>query len=452
MSDRRTVFLTALLALATPAFSAETGDATAPPADGVPVMFLPPPMEGAVNFGIGIYNGAGKLVRVLHREAALEDFKVGENGLITRWDGRGDTGQPLPPGKYNVSGWSVGDLGVEGVAFHGNDWIKDDSPRYARVTEVKNLGRDEVRVTLRTIEDKDETLAWKLSREGTEPPKNEVETGVENGKLIVRQGGASQAVELGDDAKALSAVVGNGDRVWAIVETPDGREVRAYSAQGEFLRRIGYQKSDPQPRQIAASQWEELIFLLEENETEQRLRALTPGAAVPPAPKPEGADPQPATVSAWKVTYFKRVLKMDSFDAVAAHLGREKPVKAGVFAKIQTCKNPLLGDQRPEVIVKVSLDAGGAVLTTKDDLPLVHLTHTPHLKWAALVQEGAALVLFQSDGSVVEEFKISHPEAMMSLDAGERTLKAPGAKTAAPKEKPSLAPKRAKPLRPGDDL
>ena len=452
MPDRRIVILIALLAMAVPAFSDEAG-ASAPAAkDGVPIIFLPPPLDGTVSFSIGIYGGAGKLLRVLHRESPQDDFKVGENGLIARWDGKNDAGQPVPPGKYNVNGWAIGDLGVDGVAFHGNDWIKDDSPRFTRVIEVKNLGRDEVRVTLRTAEGKEETLAWKLSREDAEPPKSEIEATVENGKLVARKGGTNHTIDLGNDAKALHTVVGNGDHIWTIVETPDGREVRSYSAEGEFLRRIGYQKGEPQPTQIAASQWEEQVFLLDENEAEQRLRALAPGNSDPIAPKPDGETPQPSTASAWKITYFKRVLKMETFDAISAHLGRKQPPKAEPLTKILACKNPLLGDRRTEVFVKVTIDAEGAVLTTKDDLPLAHLTDTQHLKWAALVREGTALVLFQSDGSVVEEFQIAHPDAMMAFDAGDYTLKAPGAKITPPKEKPALAPKRAIPLRPGDDL
>ena len=66
----------------------------------------------------------------------------------------------------------AGDLGVDGVAFHGNDWIKDESPRYARVTGVKNAGRDEVRVTLRTVDGRDvhiegETIVSACMKGGT---------------------------------------------------------------------------------------------------------------------------------------------------------------------------------------------------------------------------------------------------------------------------------------------
>ena len=55
---------------------------------------------------------------------------VGLNGFITTWDGRDDNGKLVPPGMYNASGFAVGALEVEGIAYHGNDWmIADDSPR-----------------------------------------------------------------------------------------------------------------------------------------------------------------------------------------------------------------------------------------------------------------------------------------------------------------------------------
>jgi hypothetical protein len=450
MPDHLPSFLSALLALAFPVFAQDPGRPVPRKGEGLPIMFLPPPMKGTIS--LGIYNRAGKLVRILHREAGESEFQVGENGLLTRWDGCDDAGQILPPGKYTASGWMVGDLGVEGVAFHGNDWIKDESPRYQRVTEVKNVGRDQVRVTLRTVDGKDETLGWNLSQEGVAPPKIEIEGVIDDGQLVIRKGEAKQPVMLGEGAKALSAVAGSGARVWTIVETPGGREVRAYSAQGEFLRRLAYQKGEPQPRQIAASQWSEMIFLLEENATEQRLRSLTLGAPGPPALKPAGAEPQPASMTAWRVTYLRRVVNSESFDAVAGQLGREKPPGAEQLAAIQTRLNPLLGSKRQDVQVKVAADAEGALLKLSDDLPLTHLTSTANLKWVALVKEGATLVLFQGDGGVVEEFKITRPNNMMSFEAGEYELKPSGVKPGQPGEKSGTSPQRSKPLRPGDDL
>lgn len=432
MPDRRFIPVALLLALVLGAFAQE----------GVPIVFLPPPMEGTLS--VGIFNATGKLVRVLHRESAQEEFKVGENGLATRWDGRDDSGQPAPPGKYGVSGWMTGNLGVEGVAFHGNDWIKEESPRFTRVVAVKGVGRDEVQVTLRTADGKEETLGWKLARAGEPPPQNDVEAAIEDGKLIVRRGGESTSVLFAEGEKPFAGATGSGGRVWAIVGTVAGREVRAYSPDGEFLRRLPYEKDEPQPVQIVASQWSEMIFLLDENAAEQRLRSLALGTS----DQQSVATTQTPAKSAWRVTYLKRIIKSETFDDIAANLGRAKPPKAEPVVKIKVRANPLLGDAKAEIALKIAVDAEGAVLKTADDLPLSRLTKAGNLKWAALVKEGTSLALFQGDGCVVEEFKIAHPENLMSFDAGEVELRPPGSKP----RTPAAVPKRKKPLRPGDDL
>ncbi len=423
-----------LLAIAFPAFAQES----------VPIMFLPPPMDGAGTITLGIFSGAGKLVRTLNRESAIEEFKQGENGLITKWDGRDDAGQPVPFGQYGVRGWMSGNLAVEGIAFHGNDWIKEESPRYTRVLSVKGVGRDDVQVVLRTLDGKESTLAWKLSREGEPPAPNEVSAAIEEGKLIIRNGAESAPVLFGDDEKPLACASGYGGRVWAIVQKLDGREVRAYSAEGEFLRRLPYENDEPQPVQIVASQWSEMIFLLDENDAEQRLRSLALGTS----DQQTAATTQSPAKSAWRTTYLKRIIKSDTFEAIAAHLGRAKPLKAEPVVKVRTRANSLLGDAKPEVALKAVVTPEGVMLQTADNLPLARLTSAHDLKWAALVKEGPSLLLFQGDGCAAEEFKIAHPENLMSFDAGQVELVAPGVKA----RKIEVAPKRAKALRPGDDL
>jgi hypothetical protein len=100
-------------------------------------------------------------------------------------------GQPAALGKYGARGWMAGNLAVEGVAYHGNDWIKDESPRYTRVLAVKGVGRDDVQVTLRTADGKEATLGWKLAREGAPPPENKVTAAIADGKLTVTREGES---------------------------------------------------------------------------------------------------------------------------------------------------------------------------------------------------------------------------------------------------------------------
>src|SRR6516165_8014653 len=58
------------------------------PARSVRISFVPPPMDGTIS--LGIYDQAGKIVRVLHQNAQLNDFAIGADALVTRWDGKDD--------------------------------------------------------------------------------------------------------------------------------------------------------------------------------------------------------------------------------------------------------------------------------------------------------------------------------------------------------------------------
>jgi hypothetical protein len=78
------------------------------PARSVRIRFIPPPMDGTIS--LGIYDQAGKIVRVLHENAQLNDFEIGADALVTRWDGKDDGNQDLPAGRYNARGYLVGPL------------------------------------------------------------------------------------------------------------------------------------------------------------------------------------------------------------------------------------------------------------------------------------------------------------------------------------------------------
>ena len=74
----------------------------------VRISFIPPPMDGTIS--LGIYDQAGKLVRVLNQNAQLNDFTIGPDSLVTRWDGKDDGHQDLPSGRYRARGYLVGPL------------------------------------------------------------------------------------------------------------------------------------------------------------------------------------------------------------------------------------------------------------------------------------------------------------------------------------------------------
>jgi hypothetical protein len=102
------------------------------------LMFVPPPVEGVIS--LGVYDGKSKLVRILKRAAPIDSFKSGLNGLLIDWDHNDAHGKPVPSGKFFARGVLIGDVKVEGVAFHFNDWIHDSGdPRIQKIISVALL-------------------------------------------------------------------------------------------------------------------------------------------------------------------------------------------------------------------------------------------------------------------------------------------------------------------------
>jgi len=78
------------------------------PAKSVRISFVPPPMDGTIS--LGIYDQTGKLVRILNQNAQLNDFTIGPDSLVTRWDGKDDGHQDMPSGRYRARGYLIGPL------------------------------------------------------------------------------------------------------------------------------------------------------------------------------------------------------------------------------------------------------------------------------------------------------------------------------------------------------
>ncbi len=102
------------------------------------LLFVPPPVEGVIS--LGVYDNKGKIVRVLKKEAELDSFKSGSDGLVIDWDRNDSQGKPVPNGKYFARGVLIGDVKIEGVAFRLNDWVdSSDDPRIRKVLSATLL-------------------------------------------------------------------------------------------------------------------------------------------------------------------------------------------------------------------------------------------------------------------------------------------------------------------------
>lgn len=373
----------------------------------VPLRFALPPMEGTIS--LGIFDRAGKLVRVLHREDTLSAFTAGHDALETSWDGTDDNGNPLPNGKYRARGFVVGDLSVEGVDDFFNDWVTDENSPH-----LKSLG---------TIKMEKGELQLNADLPGGE--KVALACDPNTGAVVTEI--ASPTAEDCMPAGTLPILIapvdcarGKDGTTW-FIDVPavnDPREVKQLSKERELLRRLTYAASDPQPQHIAASTEEEKIFLVEQNDKLQRLRALSLLRTSNESPG--------QSVSDWKPFFEKQIVAHQNFG-----LENGKPVANSATAKNPPQKvtqklrpDPLQKDRPGKVELAIGIDEDGSFLKTADGLPLRTISDTPNLIRTLLSRPNDdSIDVFQDDGAVVEQFRISNLTEMIAFDCGDFDLK-----------------------------
>ncbi len=369
----------------------------------VRISFLPPPIEGTLS--LGIYDPQGRLVRVLHREADVDEFEIGSDSLSTTWDGKNDRGDIMLPGKYHARGYAVGDIAVEGVGYFFNDWVtEDDSPRVTTITSIRAFDSGVTAVA---------TLASGAVVTLALDEKGDVKTTREEAASDAQ---CDNAAKLPGLAEPVDCDSGKDGTLWVIDRRGQQTEVKQFSAAKELLRRLAIAPEDAQPRKIAASRNADRIFLLEESQAMQRLRGLTLVATQNDAGQ---------AVSDWKVEFEKKIVPHNDF---GVENGKPVATRRGGDAverlKIRLQKNPLQDVKTPEVELIGVSDEQGSVLKTADGLPLQTISETTGLRRVVIAPSGdRSLDLFQDDGAVVEQFRVSKLDQMMAFDCGEFELK-----------------------------
>ena len=373
------------------------------------VSFLPPPLDGTIS--LGIYDAKGKLVRVLKREADINEFTIGTDALSTIWDGKNDAGEDAPAGKYNAHGFVVADLKVEGVGYFFNDFVtNDDSPRVQHLGVVR-VHDDELHLEADLAGNERATLVFD-AKQGAFLRKLPLEEPVP----------CREKPPLPNIGEALDCAAGVNGTSWFIdvVEGSVRREVKQLSATHDLLRRMSPAESDPPPQSIAASTSEDRVFLVEGGSESPvtRLRALRLAGSK--------TDTSNSVISDWKIDFEKKIVEHRSFS-----IENGKPVPTNPKNKtaqekipVKLQPNPLLADTRGTVEISVGLDEEGCFLKASDGLPLLSISETPNLVRGLLAVHGSnTLDIFQDDGAVVEQFRVSGVDQMMSFDCGGFELK-----------------------------
>jgi hypothetical protein len=370
----------------------------------VRITFLPPPLDGTLS--IAIFDRSGKRVRALHTEVSNTDLTVSLNGLSTSWDGKDDAGQTVPPGKYRVRGLAVGDVELTGEAFHGNDWVEsEDGPRPASFRGLKLVGS-----------------ALELTASDTTGQLWRITESVINNEDTPR---FEKLPPQDDAAEPLGPTTcpGRDGTTWSIEKALGETVVVQLDTGGEVLRRLSIGAGQPVPVAIAASLTEDVVVLLEQDGERWRVRGLRK-KTIPEPPSKTPTAPATTTVAAaptWETFFEKSRWPCSVFSEAATRVGRPKPFVAEPQITVKSQFNPLLGGANTDVLLSVGFDASGSYLKTNDGILLRRLTETTNLRWAVLGHDARqpAVVLLQSDGSVVEEYRIHQPGMLMTFDAGE---------------------------------
>jgi hypothetical protein len=126
------------------------------------------------------------------------------------------------------------------------------------------------------------------------------------------------------------------------------------------------------------------------------------------------------------VDFEKRIVAHKDFSLVegkpvpSSTAGANAPEKV----KIKLQPNPLVNDERVTVEIAVGFDEDGSFLKASDGLPLFSISETPKLIRGLLAAQSAnAINVFQDDGAVVEQFRVSGADQMMNFDCGGFELK-----------------------------
>lgn len=359
-------------------------------------------MEGTIS--LGVYDHAGKLVRVLHREDAIAEFTAGHDALETIWDGNDADGHILPNGKYSARGYLVGALKVEGIDYFFNDWVTDEKSPHLRSLGQLWMESGELRIEA-------ELAGGKMTAFVCDQMNGEL-------RGEVSPIAAVHCNQIGMLPDLIDCAAGMDGTTWLIDSLANGgpRAVKQLSRSHDVLRRLDYVADDPQPERIEASKNSDKIFLLEKNHLLQRFRGLV---------LLRTTNANGGAVSDWKSLFERKIIGHQDFT-----IRDGKPVAAagagsGLEEVTQDLRpNPLQHDVPGKAQIAVGLDDAGSYLKTTDGLPLHTISETPHLSRALIARSGEEGVdVFQDDGAVVEQFRITHLAQMIAFDCGDFELK-----------------------------
>jgi hypothetical protein len=227
-----------------------------------------------------------------------------------------------------------------------------------------------------------------------------------NGNIWRFQDRQFSPIETGKSGQLLDMSAGKGDTIWLLLDVDSRRLLRQVDLSGQRIQELDLPPDLQTARKLCGSRDDEDLLLTIDLNPGERVIGLH-------------FQNSKAQQSVWQKWLDRSMTPFRYFDVKN---GQVVPVQEKIESptvSIQLAENPLENGAPESLSLGVIADETGAWISTSDGLPLLQVTKTKNIvqtKWTANGVDG--LQVFISNGSVVEEYRITGLENLYRFDAG----------------------------------
>jgi len=227
-----------------------------------------------------------------------------------------------------------------------------------------------------------------------------------NGNIWRFQDRQFSPIETGKSGQLLDMSAGKGDTIWLLLDVDSRRLLRQVDLSGQRIQELDLPPDLQTARKLCGSRDDEDLLLTIDLNPGERVIGLH-------------FQNSEAQQSVWQKWLDRSMTPFRYFDVKNGHVVPVQEKIESPTVSIQLAANPLENGAPESLSLGVIADETGAWISTTDGLPLLQVTKTKNIvqtKWTANRADG--LQVFISNGSVVEEYRITGLENLYRFDAG----------------------------------
>jgi hypothetical protein len=226
-----------------------------------------------------------------------------------------------------------------------------------------------------------------------------------DGHLWKLQDGNFMSIPTGETGDLVDLSAGKGDTIWVLLRIGSKLFLRQVDLSGQRMEEIGLPSDLQSARRVSGCRDDEDLLLTVELKPGDRVIGLH-------------FQNSKAEQSVWQKWFDRSITPFHDFEVKDGKVVPSEAKTESTPVSIQLAANPLENGAGTVVLI-VTADESGAWISTNDGLPLLQVSKTKNIadaKWTADGTNG--LRVFVSDGSVVEEYRVSGLENLFRFDAG----------------------------------